>query len=151
MTTAVTGRNHRAGALFAVWGILLQLGMVAGLAVTIFAMIQAFSHMASQPGTSPDSMASTISLGLYATAAGLVLALIGAVFLFIALIGMKYHEAWFRSAMWVISILWLFSFPVGTILGVVVIIYLVKNRSENTGFSTTGSCAHSKGSASSRA
>jgi hypothetical protein len=31
---------------------------------------------------------------------------------------------------WVLSILWLMAFPVGTIVGVAVIIYLVKHKDE---------------------
>ncbi len=70
---------------------------------------------------------------LYATAVGSVVALVGIILILVALFGVRYRAPWFLTALWVLSILWLRSSPpIGPILGIVVIVYLVIHRSEFT-------------------
>lgn len=120
------------GKQLAIWGIILQFGFLIGVIGTIIGMWYAFSELYQSGQTNPETLAWYISYALYAEAAGLLISLVGAVLLLIALFGVKYRAPWFRTAMWIMSILWLLSIPVGTILGTVVLIYLSKHKDEFT-------------------
>ncbi len=120
------------GKQFAIWGVILQFGFLIGIVGTVIGMLRAFLILSKSGGAQPEALASDISLALSSTTAGMIISLVGVVLLLIALFGSKYRAAWFRTAMWILSILWLFSIPIGTILGIVVIIYLGKHGDEFT-------------------
>ncbi len=77
-------------------------------------------------------MASDVRIALYTTSAGFILALVGIIMILIALFGTRYRAPWFQAMLWILPIVWLLSFPLGTILGVVVIVYLVNHKTEFT-------------------
>ncbi len=58
------------------------------------------------------------------------LAVIGVVLLFQALFVVRYRAPWFQAALWGLSIFWLFGFPVGTVLGAGVMIWLSRHGEE---------------------
>ena len=118
------------GKQLAIWGVVLQFGFLIGLAGTVIGMLRAFEKLAEENASQPEALTSGISLALYTTAGGMALSLIGTVLVLVALFGAKYRAAWFKTAMWILAILWLFSIPIGTILGVVTIIYLSKHSNE---------------------
>ncbi len=97
------------GKQLAVWGIVLQFGFLIGLAGTVIGMFRAFGELAQENAAQPEALASDISLALYTTAGGMVLSLIGAILLLVALFGAKYRASWFKAAMWILAVLWLFS------------------------------------------
>ena len=119
------------GKQLAIWGVVLQLGCPIGIAFSVVGMVRAFSEM-SRSGKfySPETLASNISLGLYASFIGGLISLVGAVLLSITLFGVKYRASWFRTAMWIISVLWLLNIPLGTILGIIVMVYLSNHKAE---------------------
>ncbi len=123
--------NER-GKLLAIWGAFLQLGAVVGLFGTVVAMLRAFARVSQSEIGQPEALASDVAIALYATMAGAVVSLVGVVLLLIALFSTRYRAPWFGIVLWILSILWLLSFPVGTILGIVVIVYLVQHREEFT-------------------
>lgn len=127
----------------AVWGIILQFGFMIGLIGTIIGMLRVFAELSQSGQTNPEALAWHISYAFYAEAAGLLISLLGVILLLIALIGLKYRAPWFKTVMWILSILWLFSIPIGTILGIVVMIYLSKHKDEFTEAKTqpNGGCA----------
>jgi len=65
-------------------------------------------------------------------AAGEIVSLVGIALILVALSGMRYRAPWLQTALWILSILWLLSFPVGTVLGIVVIVYLIHHKEELT-------------------
>jgi len=123
---------NQKGKQLAIWGIALQLGTVVGLIGTIIGMVRAFSRLAESETAQTAALAYDISIALYTTAAGSVVALVGIILILVALFGARYRAPWFQTVLWILSILWLLSFPIGTILGIVVIVYLVNHRTEFT-------------------
>ena len=120
------------GKQLAIWGIVLQFGFLIGLAGTVIGMLRAFAELAQENAAQPEALASDISLALYTTAGGMVVSLIGGILLLVALFGTKYRASWFKTAMWILAVLWLFSIPIGTILGIIVMVYLSKHSNEFT-------------------
>ena len=120
------------GKQLAIWGIVLQFGSLIGLAGTVIGMLRAFEKLAQEKAPQAEALASDISRALYATAGGTALSLIGAILLLVALFGDKYRASWFKTAMWILAVLWLFCIPIGTILGIIVIVYLSKHNNEFT-------------------
>jgi len=123
---------NQKGKQLAIWGLVLQLGSVFGLVCTIIALVRYYSGLADSGTAQPSALAQEISRVLGPAAAGSVFGLIGAILILVALFGIRYRTPWFRTMLWVVSILWLMSFPIGTILGIIVIIYLVTHKDEFT-------------------
>ena len=120
------------GKRLAICGVILQFGFVIGVVGTVIGMICAFAELTQGGETNIEALAAHISLALYAKVVGLLVSLVGVILLFVALFGKKYRASWFKTAMWIIAILWMFSIPIGTILGIVVIVYLSKHKEEFT-------------------
>ena len=120
------------GKNLAIWGVALQLGTVVGLIGTIIGMLRAYVRLADPETAQPEALANDISIALYTTAAGSLVAMVGIILILVALIGVRYRAPWFRTVLWVLSILWLLSFPIGTVLGIVVITYLGNHKTEFT-------------------
>jgi len=114
----------------ALWGAWLQLGLVFGFGGTVIGMINAFEKIAENETGDPALLANDISFALITTAIGLIPALIGLVLLGIALFGRKYRAPWFFWFLIIYSGLWALGFPVGTIIGVAMIIYLIWNKDD---------------------
>ena len=113
------------GRTIALWGAWLQLGLVFGIGGTMVGMINAFGRMTTdQPGDA-ELLANDISFALVTTAIGLIPASVGLVLLGIALFGMRYRAPWFFWLLIIYSGLCALAFPVGTIIGVAMIIYLI--------------------------
>lgn len=118
------------GRSLAITGVLLQLAVVPGVAITVVGKLRAFRQI-QESGAADAAMLSTdIRLALVATAIGLAVSFVGTVLVLIALFRCKYRAPWFYSALWVLSILWLFAVPVGTVLGIVVILHLIAHKQE---------------------
>jgi len=121
---------NQQGKQLAIWGLVLQLGSVLGLVCTSIAMVRYFSNLADSATVQAAALAQEISKVLGPAVTGSVFGLIGIILILVALFRIRYRAPWFRTMLWVLSILWLFSFPIGTILGIVVIFYLVKHKDE---------------------
>lgn len=123
---------NQKGKKLAVWGIALQFGTLFGLIGTIIGMVRAFGRLGEMDAAPAGALASDISIALYTTAIGYAMALVGIILIFIALFNTRYRAPWFLTALWILSVLWLLSIPIGTILGVIVIVYLVNHKDEFT-------------------
>jgi hypothetical protein len=123
---------NQKGRKLAIWGVALQFGTVFGLIGTIIGMLRAFGRLGEIDTSPPGALANDISIALYTTAVGYAMALVGIIFIFIALFSTRYRSPWFLTALWILSVLWLLNFPIGTVLGVIVIVYLVNHKEEFT-------------------
>ena len=123
---------NQKGKNIAIWGIALQLGTVVGLIGTIVGMVRAFGRLAESETAQPAALANDISIALYTTAAGSLVALVGIILILVALFGARYRAIWFRNALWVLSALWLLMLPIGTGFGICVMVYLVNHNAEFT-------------------
>ena len=120
------------GKQLALWGVGLQFGFAVGVVGTVIGLILAFGELSQNGQAQPEALASDISLALYTTVGGMLLSLVGVVLLLMSLFGAKYRAPWFKTAMWIFAILWLFNVPIGTIVGIVVMLYLSKYNHEFT-------------------
>ena len=118
--------NHTPGKTLAVWGLALQTLSSAGILFTILMMISTFDKLASSGAEGTQEFAINLSDAQVPALIGSLLGLIGTALMLVAFFKDQFHPPWFRGVLWVFSILWLFSFPVGTIIGVMVIIQLNK-------------------------
>ncbi|CAA6691659.1 MULTISPECIES: MotA/TolQ/ExbB proton channel family protein [unclassified Lentimonas] len=118
------------GRSLALWGAWLQLGSVFGLLGTVIGMIRAFSVIESEGPGDPELLAEHISLALTTTAIGMIPALIGLVLLLIALFSSKYRAPWFFWFMAIFSVLNLLAFPIGTVLGIIVLVHIIPRKEE---------------------
>ena len=120
------------GKRLAIWGVALQFGTVFGLIGTIIGMVRAFGRLGEMDTSPPGALANDISIALYTTAAGYAMALVGVILIFVALFRTRYRAPWFLTALWILSVLWVLSVPIGTVLGIIIIVYLVNHREEFT-------------------
>lgn len=98
---------NQKGRQLAIGGVVLQLGTVVGLIGTIIGMVRAFGRLAEPETAQPSALATDISIALYATAAGSVVALVGIILILVALFGVRYRAPWFRTVLCILSIPWL--------------------------------------------
>lgn len=118
------------GKYLAICGVVLQFGPVFGILGTILGMVRAFGRLAESGPDSSAALAEDIGLALNTTAVGYALALVGMLLISLALFRTRYRAPWFLTALWILSVFWLLSFPIGTILGLVVLVYLINHRTE---------------------
>jgi hypothetical protein len=113
----------------ALWGAYLQLGAVICLLVAVIRMIGAFGKegTTASPATLAESIAIVIS---GPTLIGSVLSLVGLVLLMVALFNSKYRAPWFFWFMVIYAVLSLLAFPIGTILGVIILVYTIPKKEE---------------------
>ncbi len=114
------------GHKLAVWGVVFQALSFVGTFITLLMILPLFFSFASTPADDPVSASMRLSATFLPAALGSFLGLVGMVMMLIALFKDEYHPTWFRTVLWIFAILWLFSFPVGTVLGVMIIIQLNK-------------------------
>ena len=135
------------GKYLAVWGLIFQAGYIFGIVVSIIGMLRAFPQLADATTiASQVALAADISLSLYATAIGITLGIVGAVLLCAALFGVKYRASWFKTAMWIMSVVWILTSPIGIILGIFVMFYLSKHNNDFTKQGGPGNPPQSVGS-----
>jgi len=125
-------KENSKGRKLALWGAWLQLGPVFGLLGTVVGMIGAFAELANQGSTeSADALAENINVALITTAIGIIPALIGLVCLLVALFASEYRAPWFFWFMAIYAALCiLVGFPVGTIIGIIILIYIIPRKKE---------------------
>lgn len=88
----------------------------------------------------PEALASDIGISLMSTAIGLSIGLIGVILMLIAHFALEYSAPWLFWLLTVYSILLMYNFPAGTVLGLCLLIYLITRRNEflNTKEATAG-------------
>ena len=118
------------GRTLALTGAWLQLGPLFGLIGTVIGMISAFQKMGAEGMGQPEALANDMGFALITTAIGLCFGIIGLILLLIALFGQKYRAPWFFWFLTIYSILWMFNFPVGTVLGICLLVFLITRKEE---------------------
>lgn len=118
------------GKNLAVIGTICSCGPLFGLIGTVVIMLSAFQTMESGSEVSPEALANDIGIHLISTTIGLCLGAIGLILILIALFGSKYRAPWFFGVLCALSVLWMIGFPIGTIAGVALLVYLLKHKAE---------------------
>lgn len=123
--------KHPKGRNLALWGAWLQLGPLLGTTWTVIRMIRAFSILATAGSDSAaEAISWHISLALISSYLGLIPGLIGLVLLLIALFSSRYRAPWFFWFMGCYAALNLLAFPFGTILGIIILTYIISRKGE---------------------
>jgi hypothetical protein len=91
-------------------------------------MVQAFNQIAAENQADAQALADNISTSVTSTMVGLSVALVGLILMAIALFGMKYRAKWFFWFLTIYGILMLPGFPLGTILAIGLLVYLIAQR-----------------------
>ncbi|MDA7538084.1 MotA/TolQ/ExbB proton channel family protein [Akkermansiaceae bacterium] len=118
------------GKKFALWGAWLQLGAVIGLLWTVVGMVGAFEKLSQSELVSSGALEKKISITLITAVIGIIPSFIGAVLMAVALFGKSYRAPWFFWFLIVYGLLLTMNFPVGTVLGGALIIYLIWKKNE---------------------
>ena len=119
------------GRKLALWGAWLQLGPIFGMFGTVISMVTAFNKI-SEPEAdgAAEAIAADISLALNTTAIGFIVALGGLALMLIALFSCRYRAPWFFWFMAIYSVLCLLAFPVGTVIGIIVLVHIIPRKEE---------------------
>ncbi|TQV75027.1 MotA/TolQ/ExbB proton channel family protein [Aliikangiella marina] len=117
-----------AGKCLAILGTILLLGLPIGIISTVFSMIETFQSITLTGSGDSKVMADSTSQALVSTVLGVALAIPGAALLTISILLFKYRKPWVYKAAFVSSIFALFVFPIGTILAILILVFLVKNK-----------------------
>lgn len=129
-TNLPEARDPKSGRKFAIAGACLQLGAVVGAITSVSAWTQTMKITSMRGAEAPAMMAEALSQAVLASSIGSVLGLIGTVLLLVALFGQEYRAKWFYWFMMIYSILSLIAFPVGTVIGIICLVYITKRKEE---------------------
>ena len=121
--------NKEKGRKWALWGAWLQVSAVIGLIWTVVGMISSFQNV-SPSGT---ALANEISNELTPVLIALVASFIGVIFLAVSLFGKKYRSAWFFWFLLIYGILIAMNYWEGTLIGGLLIFYLIYKKDEFLG------------------
>jgi len=111
----------KTGKAMALAGSWLQLGLIAGPALTAAAMMRAFGATSRAGGSDPAGLSEDIGTALSATLIGMGVALVGVVLMAVAVLGCGYAERWLFRSLVASGIVWMVFFPAGTILGAAIL------------------------------
>lgn len=125
-------RSPRAsgGKALALAGAWLQLGKILGTGAILVGMAESFDKASQHGAADPETLAEDISSMVLPAVGVSVLGLVGTVLLLVAFFGKEYRARWFYWFMMVYSIFALFTFPVGTVIGIICLIALSKRKEE---------------------
>ncbi len=118
------------GKTTALTGAILQIGPIFGLIGTIFGMLETFRVITVEGTGEAEDLSAGISAALVSTQIGFVFGFVGMILLAIALFGYKYRAKWFFWFLIVYSAFSILGFPIGTILGIALLVYVLKRKQE---------------------
>ena len=121
--------NKQNGRKWALWGAWLQVGAVIGLIWTVIGMISSFQNVSP----SETALANGISSELTPVLIASVASFIGVILLAVALFRKKYRAAWFFWFLLIYGILIAMNYWEGTVIGGLLIIYLIYKKDEFLG------------------
>lgn len=135
-TGVAWGRN------WAIGGTVLNVVGIIVFLIGVRTMFTAMHEMKSGSSASPSP--ADVAKGMMHGGSAILIAGItqvtGVILTLVALWKIGYRASWFRTALWTLAVVWLAFAPVGTILGVIVILYLVKHAREFTASYDPASC-----------
>ncbi len=127
MTLKLSGKRS-VGKVLAIAGTLLH-GLCA--VTLLWSVIEVVRALTAGHAQRPDTLSAALGSAAAPFAFGYILGGVAGWFLLlIAMVGCRYRAPWFYRALHVVAIPWLLVFPVGTIVGALVLIYLRQHRAE---------------------
>ncbi|WPJ96797.1 MotA/TolQ/ExbB proton channel family protein [Coraliomargarita algicola] len=140
-TNKTDHRKMKNGRKLALWGACLQIAPVFALlvailgpAISIFASFSQLTEFGQNAQESSDALASNMSIAMSLTAIGIIAAFIGLflglICLLVALFSHRYRAPWFFWFMTIYSLFSLLAFPVGTVIGIIVLVHIIPRKEE---------------------
>lgn len=123
-------KANPAGKWLAIIGACMQVGIPIGLIWTETSMRHAFSSLGSSGIGDRERLSVAIGDTLIATAIGLSVGIIGVMLIAVSVLVFRYRTPWIFWFSIIISILFLLVIPIGTIMGIVILIYSITHRNE---------------------
>lgn len=114
-------------------GLVLQTAVPVGIILTIVGVLKTFGEMSGDTAQAAVSITGGVATALRATSIGQTIGLIGFGLFALALLKQNLREPWILKWGRVSMIPWLFMFPIGTALGVTMLVYFSKHRAEFLG------------------
>ncbi len=121
---------HQQGKSLAVLGVFLQLALVVCGTMSVNHLIVAFQRTAATSSSSPESLAAGVQQASVISNVGFVLGILGGGLILLTLFRFRYRARWYYGALWPCACVWLLMFPIGTILGIAMMVYLVNHKAE---------------------
>lgn len=121
-------RSGAAGRRLALTGSTLQLTLAGGVAWVLVETIRLAARVERQAISSPEIVAGAMSEALVPLILALLPALLGYALNGVALVALRYRARWFLVVTVFSSIFWLFFFPIGTLLAIFSLVYVVRRR-----------------------
>ena len=118
------------GRKLAIAGCACQIGLPIGIIGTVIGMVRAFHTISAGGPGKLEVLSDDIGLALIATEIGILVAVPGLICIGVALFGCRYRAQWFFSAVITIAALLLLAFPIGTVGGVILLVYVMTRRAE---------------------
>jgi len=117
--------------VIAILGTIMQIGPIYGLIIT-------FNSFRNSLGNNdPNLMKDQISIAIDSSMDGIVLGFIGLILILIALLKFKYKAKWFYNTTQLTALIYIFSFPIGTVIGIFLLVYLLFHKKDfNIGTNT---------------
>ena len=123
-------QNSNTGKFLAIIGACLQvchLIVMTRIAVKMWDVVM----LTQGPGIGDTSkLANTIGDMLVAAGVGISCGLISLILILVSLFACRYRAAWLYWFLVIYSVIYLFAIPVGTVIGIVFLIYLLTNRNQ---------------------
>lgn len=120
----------------AITGLILQLGLPVGMLVALLGLFTPLGSLTGDVNQAAQAINATLRFSIRALLLGQCLALVGLVLFSIALIAGRYRARWVFAWGRLAMIPWLLAVPVGTVVGIVGLIYFSDRRAEFTAPST---------------
>ncbi len=108
----------------------MQVSIAFGMIGTVLAMSRAFQVLGASGIGDPSQLGAVIGEALIASFVGMLVALIGAIFMLVAVFGYRYRESWMFRLLIILGVLYLLYFPLGTVIGVVFLSVALIKRHE---------------------
>jgi len=118
------------GKWLAIIGACMQVGTPIGLITTVIGMRRAFSVLGSSGVGDPTQLSAAIGDTLISTAIGLSVGLIGVILIAVSVLAFHFRTPWIFWVSIIVSIFFLLVFPIGTIMGIVILIYSIMHWKE---------------------
>ncbi|MGB8354132.1 MAG: MotA/TolQ/ExbB proton channel family protein [Chthoniobacteraceae bacterium] len=126
----MNGNQTNSGRTFALTGAYLQLGVLVGKVGTVIGMMHAFDTLGGSNVSDPRQLAASISTVLIATFVGLVFGVVGFVLIGVSIFACGYRARWCFWFLVVYGGILLLGFPIGTAIGLAILIYCYGHRDE---------------------
>ncbi|WP_196139947.1 MotA/TolQ/ExbB proton channel family protein [Aliikangiella sp. G2MR2-5] len=121
-------KREQLGKILSLIGCILQSALVFGIIIFIVDMVIAFQETTLYGSGDPKVMAGMVSSALISVVLGCVVAFPGLLMNITALLISSYSATWLFRFLITSSIFWILVFPIGTLLGVVLLVVALKKR-----------------------